>query len=425
MRRRIIGVALASVALALLIFSVPLGLVVRHLYVSDEIGELEQAALRAAVRVGPNFSSGDPAELPAVETGGELALYDQNGTRISGQGPAQADAAVLTALSGSVGQSQTKETVVVAVPVASDENVVGAVRAASEMKNVRNRVWLTWVGMAAVGALAIAFATALAGVLAKRLSVPLGKLAETSQRLGDGEFTVRTDPTGIPEIDQAGAALNVTASRLGEVVDRERLIAENASHQLRTPLTGLRASLEHALVDPSADLRLAAASAIASARTLEATINDIIGLTRGDPSPAATIDVAPVVEQLQLRWHGRLAAVGRPLRVEVPREPMLARAAPPAIEQILDVLLDNALRHGRGAVVVSLRAAGDAVAIDVADDGPGIAEADDVFARGESGTGGSGIGLALARELATDQSGRLLLTRREPAARFTLLLPGP
>ncbi len=423
MRRRIIGVALASVALALLIFSVPLGLAVRHLYVGDEISELEQTALRAAVRVGPNFSSGDPAELPTVETGSELALYDQNGVRISGQGPAEADGAVLTALSGTVGQFQTNETVVVAVPVASDENVVGVVRAASDMKNVRNRVWLTWFGMAAVGALAIAFATALAGVLAKRLSVPLVKLAETSQRLGDGEFRVRTDPTGIPEIDQAGAALNATASRLGDIVERERLIAENASHQLRTPLTGLRASLEHALVDPSVDLRRAATSAIASARTLEGTINDIIGLTRGDPSSAATIDVTPVVEQLRLRWHGRLAEIGRPLRVEVPSQPLIVRASPAAVEQILDVLLDNAFRHGRGAVVVSVRAAGDAVAIDVADDGPGIAEAD-VFARGESGTGGSGIGLALARGLATDQSGRLLLTRREPSARFTLLLPG-
>ena len=305
-----------------------------------------------------------------------------------------------------------------------DEQVLGAVRASSPVSTVQHRVWLTWAGMAAVAAISMALAALLATLLAKRLSTPLGVVAQASQRLGDGDFTVRGEPSGVTEIDMVASALNATASRLGDVVERERLIAENVSHQLRTPVAGtLRATLEHALVDPAADLRGAAERAIASARKLETTIEDIIGLTRGDIQPLPERDVVPVVETLQRRWNGPLAKAGRPIRLEVTSGPTRALAAVPAIEQILDVLIENAVRHGRGAVVVSVRSSEAAIAIDVADEGSGISDDDDVFARGVSKTGGPGIGLAMARGLAGDQGGRLLLTQRSPSTRFTLLLP--
>lgn len=424
MRGRIVGVALASVALALLIFSVPLGIAVRHLYVADEQGELERSALQTAVGVSPRFSSGDPAELPVVESGSELGLYDANGVKVSGQGPNQADASVRTALTGDVGKGQTSSALVVSVPVAYDEQVLGVVRAASPVSALQHRIWFTWAAIAVVAAISMALATLLATVLARRLSTPLGAVAEASQRLGGGDFSVRADRSGVAEIDMVASAMNATASRLGEVVERERLIAGNVSHQLRTPVAGLRATLEHALVDPSTDLRSAAERAVESARTLETTIEDIIGLTRGDVRPLPELDVVPVVERLQRRWNGPLAEAGRPLRIEVTSRPATVRAAAQAIEQILDVLVENALRHGAGAVVISVRSLEGAIAVDVTDEGSGISDDDDVFTRGVSTTGGPGIGLALARGLASDQGARLLLTQRKPTTRFTLLLLG-
>jgi signal transduction histidine kinase len=100
----------------------------------------------------------------------------------------------------------------------------------------------------------------------------------------------------------------------------------------------------------------------------------------------------------------------------------MAYAAGNSIDQIVDVLIDDALRHGNGAVTVTARSLGGAVAIDVADEGSvaDIVTDERLFQRGEGD--GHGIGLALARSLATAEGGRLLLTNRHPAT-FTLFLP--
>ncbi|MCY0930240.1 ATP-binding protein [Streptomyces sp. H27-H1] len=90
--------------------------------------------------------------------------------------------------------------------------------------------------------------------------------------------------------------------------------------------------------------------------------------------------------------------------------------------QILDILLDNARRHGSGTVTVSLRDLGSALALDVADEGTPVLDPKAVFARGATTGPGSGIGLALARELAEAAGARLALSGTGPT-RFTLLLP--
>jgi signal transduction histidine kinase len=94
------------------------------------------------------------------------------------------------------------------------------------------------------------------------------------------------------------------------------------------------------------------------------------------------------------------------------------------VGQVIDVLVDNALQHGSGTVSVSARDATGAVAVDVSDEGGSLGQGDsDIFERGVTGGAGNGIGLALARELAQSQGGRLLLTHTSPTTVFTLLLP--
>ena len=100
-----------------------------------------------------------------------------------------------------------------------------------------------------------------------------------------------------------------------------------------------------------------------------------------------------------------------------------ARASGAAVRQVLAVLLDNAVIHGRGTVTVTVREAAGAVAVDVADEGPGVPDPEGVlFARQADRRDGHGIGLALARRLVEAEQGRLTLTRVSPAV-FTLLLP--
>jgi hypothetical protein len=122
-------------------------------------------------------------------------------------------------------------------------------------------------------------------------------------------------------------------------------------------------------------------------------------------------------------WHGLLAAKGRPLRLLL-QEPPLARASEAAVRQIVEVLIDNAYRHGRGAVVIAAREANEAVAIDVKDDGSttGVDLLPDGVPAPAWSTGPR-LGLSLARRLAEAEGGRLLHARTEQRTRLTLLLP--
>ena len=423
MRRRIVRVALASAVLAVALFALPLAIAVQRIYLGDAQAALERTALRTAVTVGPDFAGADPAELPDPRVGEQLGLYDPRGQLVSGSGPHQADPATTTALDGGVGQELADGWIIVSVPVSSAEQVVGAVRTAAPVTEVWRRTALSWAAMALAGALAIGVAILAAGVLARRVNRPLEEFALTAQRLGDGDFDVRTTPTGMPEIDDAGNSLNATAERIGDLVRREQQIAANASHQLRTPLSGLRASLESALADPASDLAAAARAAITSADRLELTIADLIALTRGAPASGEALSVEVELDDTITRWIGPLAAVGRPLRLRLTEDVPRVACSRAGLAQILDVLVDNALRHGVGAVTVTLRTATSAVAIDVTDEGHGIEPDVDIFARGVSPQGGSGIGLAFARGVAEDNRGRLRLSQREPTTRFTLLLP--
>jgi signal transduction histidine kinase len=233
--------------------------------------------------------------------------------------------------------------------------------------------------------------------------------------LGGGDFSVRTAASGIPEIDSAGASLNTTAERLGSLIGRERAFSAHASHQLRTPLTGLRLGLETALDAPDGDLRAAVAGAIGSADRLERTIEDLLSLAREPSRPGTPLDMAALAEEARATWGPVLAARGRQLRLQAAPDAPASTAAPAAVRQALWVLLDNAVQHGAGTVTVTVRDAGGALAVDVADEGRGPSDG------GRSK--GQGIGLGLARSLAEAEGGRLRLTRPAPPV-FTLLLPG-
>jgi C4-dicarboxylate-specific signal transduction histidine kinase len=123
------------------------------------------------------------------------------------------------------------------------------------------------------------------------------------------------------------------------------------------------------------------------------------------------------------RWHGPLADAGRPLRTIVEPDLPAGTASSAAVRQILEVIVANAFEHGAGAVTVVARSAGGGIAVEVTDEGPGVAaDAGDVFApRSESRTG-RGIGLGLASSLAAAEGGRLLLGHHGPSPTFRLLL---
>ena len=421
MKNRIRRVAILSSGVALVLFLLPLGYAVMNLAMADARAGLETAALHAALTIDPTFSGSDQTEIPKATPGQQLGLYGATGSLVVGTGPQNADEAVRAALAGGSVPSIVDGSIVAVVPTASAESITGAVRTALPVSTVWQRILLIWAAMILAAGVALAVGVAAARSLSRRIVAPMEDLARTSQALGDGDFGARTAATGLAEIDKAGAALNVTAQRLNDAMARERQLTSNASHQLRTPLTGLRALLENALTDPRADARDALRQGIERADTLEKTIDEMINLGRG-VTEGSPIDVANQLDDAERRWKGILADRGRPIHVVVDSRNPLAITAEPALRQVLDVLIGNTVRHGAGDVVLRVRDAHGAVAIDVEDAGDSIATDHDVFMEGFSTDGGTGLGLALARRLVTDHGGQLLLTSRTPRTRFTVIL---
>lgn len=228
---------------------------------------------------------------------------------------------------------------------------------------------------------------------------------------------------GVAELDDAADALNATAERLGQMVTRERAFSTDASHQLRTPLTAARVRLESTLASPSKDRDEAMRDALGDIDRLEETVESLLALARDTEPNDVAIDLAAVLADVEERWHGILAAAGRPLRMDPDVSAGDARGSASAVRQILDVLVDNALHHGAGTVTITTRDLPGAVAVDVRDEGPGADRPQEqLFERRSPDATGRGIGLALARSLAEADGGRLVVAASELGSTFTLLL---
>jgi signal transduction histidine kinase len=414
---------LAVTTLAVIGFGLPLGLAVQHLYRRDAVYTLVRLATQAGAQVPARIEQGDPIELPSGPHGATVAAYRADGQLLAGRGPARADRTVLTALTGRVVEATDRGGPVVAVPVASNEQIVGVVRAALPASAVDGRIHRAWLAMAAVGAGALAAAGMVAFVLARRLARPITDVADAARRLGQGDFSVTVEADGVAELAEVAHALNTTAARLDQLLARERSFSADASHQLRTPLAGLRLSLETAQLDPTVDRDQAITDALAEVDRLQTTVEDLLALARDRPAAGPPVALDGLLRALQPGWHARLAGQGRRLDVAVPGSLPTVTMSAEALRQILNVLIDNAAAHGRGRVEVSARALGPGVAIEVSDEGPGVSvDGGDIFARRGPGSPGGGIGLALARSLAAAEGGRLELARAQPGATFQLLV---
>jgi signal transduction histidine kinase len=412
-------------AIAIVLFAVPLGFALADLYHEEEVVRLGRASAEAAEDVPASFpAKGDPVEL-AAGGGRSIALYGRDGARVAGRGPRRADAVVRHALSGDVRDDEVGGFLVVSTPVTRGEQVVGALRVAVPRSVVTDRTRDAILLMVGIGALAMGISALIAIYQSRRLARPVDRLAEAAARLGDGDFSAQPPLSGIPEVDAVSDTLGSTAARLDRMLQRERAFSEDASHQLRTPLTGLRVTLEAARLTPTVDRDAALDAALGEIDRLERTVDDLLALAREPPVTRMPTDLAPLLATIEDDWHGRLAAEGRPLRVDVdPGLPPVA-ISPRSVRQVLDVLVENAWHHGSGAITLRARSTGGGVALEVADEGPGVSgDPERIFERRETGTpGGHGIGLALARSLTEAEGARLVLERAGPNPVFALFVP--
>jgi signal transduction histidine kinase len=303
-----------------------------------------------------------------------------------------------------------------ATAAAGPDTRVTVLAPAGELNNGVDGV-LVVVGLSALGSLAAALG--LGWWLARRFARPLEALAAASRRLGRGDFGVRAGRYSLPEIDAVAAALDRSAERLGMLVARERAFSANVSHQLRTPVTALRLRLEELLQSPEAATRAEAGAGLAQADRLERTIEDLLVLARhGRAGEVESLDLAAVLRDRARAWAPAFRRRHRSLQVSSPSRAEV-QSVRGAVEQALDVLLENALEHGGGTVSASVRLGDGHAVLAVSDTGPGIAPGAEsgLFER-ESG----GLGLRLARALVEAADGRLRLAEGRPPT-FEIVLP--
>ncbi len=421
MRVRIVRLAVWLAALTIVVFGVPLAIAAAQYLTSDQYRSLEGVAEAVALEVTGDLKAPltSAASWPA---GVQVGVYDERGQKVSGAGPGTAPGVITAALRGTSQNSVDAGRLAATAAVSDGDAVVGAVLATVATSTVYVKIGVVWLAMLALAGAALGIAWLLARRQAANLVRPLQMLSTVAERLGGGDFTVRADPAGIAEIDSVTDSVNRTATRLGALMERERAFSADASHQLRTPLTGLRLQLEAALDQPGADLRAAITDALVGADRLEATIDQLLALARDVPAVAEAVDLDAVVDSIRRRWYPDLAARGRPLQATGTGLPR-AHVQLAVLTQVVDVLIDNAGRHGAGPVTVAVRFLDDAVAVGVSDEGPPLRlDPAALFRRRSVPSDGHGIGLSLARRLAESQGGRLHLTATSPPT-FTLLLP--
>lgn len=417
MRSRLLGAILSVSTLAVLLFGIPLAVVVSQVVGEDAALRVERAAVLASRAVPADFSSGDdPVELPSNGDGIDIGLYDRAGALVTGVGPRRADPATREALRNRVVEVESDGFRVVTVPVAADEQVVGVIRAqqptADSAARTRNLVLL----ISALGIFVLTMGAAMGFVLANRLTRPVRRLRDAAVELGDGDFTISVPPTGIPELDEAAVALTATARRLNELVARERSFSTDASHQLRTPLTGLRAAIETELEFPRSDRRAVLKEALTDLDRLEGTVTEILSHARS-ASTTATLPLRRILDEAEGVWRRRFDDQGRTFSVTAPDRIPPVRGIAGVVRQSLNVILDNALRHGQGGVEVLVEVSAESLALVVSDEGPGFAPS---VAADRSG---HGLGLPLAHRLMDSISGRLVVRRAGPRPQVALVLP--
>ncbi len=239
-------------------------------------------------------------------------------------------------------------------------------------------------------------------------------------------------PAAHDEVWRLGRTLNEMLDRLHRSFERERRFVADASHELRTPVAVVKAELDAALRagDHHPEVRAALLAAVEECDHLAQLAEDLLVLARsgdgGLPVRPEDLDARSLLEGVRDRFADRAGAAGR--RIEVEAEPGLTMLVDPLrMRQALGNLVDNALRHGEGAVVLRARRADGRVELSVADHGPGFPDAlatraFERFARADGARtrGGTGLGLAIVRAIAEAHGGTAELVPGVPAVRIVL-----
>ncbi|HEV2999695.1 MAG TPA: ATP-binding protein [Solirubrobacteraceae bacterium] len=364
---------------------------------------------------------------------GRVIVVDADGTLLADSQGARPGAdyggrpEIAAALAGRADQRERRsetldETLLAtAVPILQGRRTAGAVRVTQDVGAVDRAVRRSWLGLALIGLLVLGLGLLAGSLVAGQIARPLRRLDAAARRVAHGDLGTRARVEGSAEQQSLARTFNDMTARLERLVASQRDFVADASHQLRTPLTGLRLRVEAAQAETGdEEARRELDAALAELDRMALMIDELLELSRAGErdAPGELVDLAEAAERAAERWSGEAEARGQRVvaRAEPGRAWWIARAD---LDRILDALVENALRYSPPGTDVTIAADGAGLA--VSDEGPGIApgEEDEVFERfhrgtaGRQGPAGTGLGLPIARELARRWQGDVVLRRRD------------
>lgn len=450
LRTRLLAAFAYVLILVIVALEVPLVLNVSRRVDAEVKAHAAAEAQLVAASASGELESGDTRDLEQIvreagrESGGRVIVVARGGRLVADSAGAQGNYGdrpeIQAALDGRIAQGRrfsdtlNESLLYTAVPIVVGNDVGGAVRVTQSVDAIDRRVRRDVLGLVGIGLMALVLGLAFAWFLAGTLARPLQRLAATARRVEAGDLGARADPEGSREHREVALAFNDMTDRLEQVLAAQREFVANASHQLRTPLTGLRLRLEAATLKAGPELSEELDAAEREVDRLARLLTALLTLAReGDRPPARqAVSVAEVLERALERWEERGAQSGHRFRLDR-RDPGVAVVSDEDLAIVLDNLIENALVYSPGGGTITMRCDRDGgeVVFAVEDEGPGLntGEEEQVFerfARGSrsQGTHGTGLGLAIVATLARRWGGSARIANRpEGGARAEVRLP--
>lgn len=450
MRRRLLNTYLSLLGVVLVSFLVPLAITIASRETQgvfiDRVDDTSRFAAIAEPALRTSRVSALQAEISEYDKVYDIgvAIVEPDGVPRIASGPnidtddPAVRAAVNTALSGTRAPPHPivwpwhTGPMVVAEPIGNTGAIEGVAVSVSPTGALRASIWRQWALLFAVGLMILVVGALIAVPLTQWLTRPLHELDEVTHAMSRGELTVRVhDDTGPPELRRFAGSFNIMADRLATLVERQRGFISYASHQLRTPLATVRLRVENLGDSVPADATGDHQATLEEVDRLAEIFESLLAFARtgAELAELTTVDAGAIADARVVSWQAKAAEAGARLS-RSGAETVPALAAAQTLDQVLDALIDNAIKVGAEHIEVVVLGGADTVDVWVRDDGPGMTDEELTHAtepfwrnRSDHRVAGAGLGLAIVHALITASGGTLSLYRVQPhglAARIRL-----
>jgi signal transduction histidine kinase len=427
----------------------------------SNLAHIAEASVQLSTALETHVRVLDDRGVVLLDTGG-----DELGSDLSAQD------AVLTALNGDpyseLDASGDQERLFVSVPVWIEEHVAGVIYLSQPLTDLAQVLSDLRTRLLYASVLAFPF-SALAGlVLARTISRPVQSLTSATRQLSEGDYDYPLKVSGKDELGRLSRTFAAMRDRLQSTEEMRSQFVSDVSHELRTPLTSIKGLVETlrdgAVDDPDVRDKFLTSMEGETDRLIR-LVNDLLILSRVDAQAMnlvrEPVDVVKIAQTTLEKLTPQLESLGIDVRHDLPDKPLIVHAEPDRLEQILVILLDNAMKHtpsGGEIHVAGLRmdvsrsgavspssaqqeaagsfpphAAGKWVVISVSDSGEGIPAKDlphvfERFYRADHSRsrdrGGSGLGLSIARALVEAHDGHIWISSPSMMSKSGQDLPG-